>query len=108
MKILKPGKFEMRKFVCTKCGCIFVANDAEKYFLRRLDGSGKWVVVDCVCGVAIPWADAEPYEEPTQDTEADAKKIVAIAQQWLRDDRTASLWRFADKLIDNGVTFREG
>lgn len=26
MKILKPGKVEMRKFVCGECGCVFVAD----------------------------------------------------------------------------------
>lgn len=103
MRILKEGKTEQRKFVCPDCGCVFLASKTEMnadidLYVCPQDGCHYY---------AIGWEDGEPYEEPTQDTDADAKKIVAIAQQWLRDDRTASLWMLADKLIANGVIFRE-
>lgn len=37
MKILKPGKVEQRKFICQKCGCVFVADKTEIYFPRTLE-----------------------------------------------------------------------
>lgn len=60
MKILKPGKVEMRKFVCPDCGCVFVAS-------RLLDVRDG----DCVacpqggCYHMLRWGNGEPYEEPT-------------------------------------------
>lgn len=59
MKILKPGKVDLRKFVCPRCRCLFVASCYETKL-----GDGRWACCPH-CGKTNKWIDGEPYEEPT-------------------------------------------
>lgn len=62
MKILKPGKVEMRRFVCPTCDCIFVADKTEtKYSL----GTDYVVCPFCENDRELTWKYGKPYEEPT-------------------------------------------
>lgn len=104
MKILKPGKAEMRKFVCPNCGCVFVATQADR---NRQD---RDFVSHCPqCDYAgIQWCDGEPYEEPTstQDTQDDAVKLYELMKEaWPYS--IGALSALVDFLIANGVTFKE-
>ncbi len=60
MKILKPGKVEMRKFVCPDCGCVFVADESDLHF-TPIEAKIK---CPC-CWLEQKWMRGEPYEEPT-------------------------------------------
>lgn len=100
MKILKPGKVKLRKFVCAACGCEFTAFK----LLDVRDG-------DCVacpqdgCYHMLRWDNGEPYEEPTQ-TDSRQKLIFLIKNFRATNLETADCE--ADFLIANGVTFRGG
>lgn len=95
MKILKPGKVEMRKFVCEKCGCIFVANEYEHASLCLNDSVG------CpTCYGRSAWEKGEPYEEPTQD---DRKRL-----ENLLENSPMGMEATTEYLLSHGVTFREG
>lgn len=113
MKILKPGKIEQRKFVCNKCGCVFVATEQEKY-LAHDDYYQPWMEVQCPCGVPVEWDNGEPYEEPTPTQELDeVQKLMKVIEKFNGDLSRISysnvaLIRFCKHLIANGVTFREG
>lgn len=98
MKILKPGKVEMRKFACPRCGCEFAATctEIEEGVYVRCPQDG------CRYG-GLEWGDGEPYEEPTQDDRA--KLISILHKNWPMDDEFAG--GVARTLIANGVTFRE-
>ncbi len=99
MKILKPGKVEMRKFVCEKCGCVFVAAPDDAYWV---DQSVKCPQEGCAASVA--WDDGEPYEEPAEGLQTDRERLM----QLLQEARTKHLMKeVVDYLIANGVTFRE-
>lgn len=101
MKILKPDKVEMRKFVCPDCGCEFIA-------VKLLDVRDG----DCVacpqdeCYHMLRWEDGEPYEEPTQDYKATICKLSdMLYDRFTMDEDTAT--EVAAMLVANGVTFRE-
>ena len=102
MKILKPGKAEQRKFVCPKCGCIFVANTGDAEFLTTKNSP----YVFCpTCNVSQSWYDGEPYEEPTQDgLERLTELISETPDVRVWPDAGAKIAKY---LIANGVTFRE-
>ncbi len=104
MKILKPGNVEQRKFVCPECECIFVCDECDKDTFWDEDD----LVVPCpTCGGNSIWANGEPYEEPTP-TQTDRERLIDLLDcnfGYTDDVQAATL---ADKLIANGVTFREG
>ena len=101
MKILKPGKVEMRKFVCEKCGCEFVAYPDDKSFeypdhIKCPQAGCDWYVLD---------TGGEPYEEPMQDD--DYERLTKLIEDW-RDGLAENFPSLlSDYLIANGVTFRE-
>ena len=97
MKILKPGKVEMRKFVCSDCGCVFVARKTE--MLWTIYGSRKCCPT---CYKSHEWDNGEPYEEPTQDARNRLARILFAMPAM--DDCNST----ADYLIQRGVTFKEG
>ena len=100
MKILKPGKVGMRKFVCPNCECEFVCHKYEEAIFRY---EGKLIVPCPICGGNSVWDNGEPYEEPTP-TETDRDRLI----QLLQEARTKHLTKeVVDYLIENGVTFRE-
>lgn len=59
MKILKPGKVEMRRFVCPNCGCEFLANemDCEDGYVKCPQEG---------CDYNSKYSRGIPYEEPTE------------------------------------------
>lgn len=61
MKILKPGKVELRRFTCHKCGCEFVAAAGERCGAHAKCPQG--------CGELILWKYGEHYEEPVRDAQ---------------------------------------
>lgn len=93
MKILKPGRIEMRKFVCPRCGCVFVAPRS----LAFQEGN-DWGVIcpqeGCYYDFAGPGA---PYEEPTQDDEERIYGILLTAKP------QATTEELAKHLIAHGV-----
>lgn len=98
MKILKPGKVEMRKFVCLYCGCVLVADEME------VDGSGQ---MRCpTCEATLYWGNGEPYEEPTH-TQTDRERLDGLMCD-LFNREPISRECIVEYLINNGVTFREG
>ena len=98
MKILKPGKVEQRKFTCSRCGCVFVADTTEP------DGSR---CLRCpTCAVMLGWGTGGPYEEPMQDKAPDLKRLSDLAR--LGMNSCNDYGSFAEYLIAHGVTFREG
>lgn len=103
MKILKPGKVEMRRFVCPKCGCIFVEEKTQLY----RNGHTVTLTPECPCGWQMKWDNGEPYEEPMpKRTNADR-----LAKMLFDSMPQSSIGRYdlaADYLIAHGVTFREG
>ncbi len=104
MKILKPGKVEQRKFVCGDCGCIFVADRTE---MRYSLGTYYAVCPSCGNNRGLTWeygeSYGEPYEEPTQ---SDLERLNDIIREW--NWWSKGTCGFAQYLLDNGVTFREG
>lgn len=102
MKILKPGKVEMRMFVCPSCGCIFIASDTD----LEHDGYGKWAICPqegCERNFIVHPDDGEPYKEPTP-TQTDSERLARILFAMPAMDDCNSM---ADYLIQHGVTFRE-
>lgn len=59
MKILKLSNVEMRKFVCNRCECEFVASFAE----MRLS-TGYSILCPCCQDRTLWWDNGKPYEEP--------------------------------------------
>lgn len=109
MKILKPGEVEMRRFVCPRCGCIFVASRGENV-VRQGSRYPDTAVIACPeqgCnGGIVVWSDGEPYEEPTQDLEADRERLIGLIHEW--DTKYFGGCNAAvEFLLENGVTFRE-
>ena len=108
MKILKPGKVEMRKFVCSDCGCVFVARKTE--MLWTIYGSCKCCPT---CYKSHEWDNGEPYEEPTPTQTLDeVQKLMKVIEEFKGDlsridYSNVALIRFCKHLIANGVTFRE-
>ncbi len=101
MKILKPGKVEQRKFVCPKCGCIFVASTADiTWHQTEYNKDG----VDCPCGRVVPWDSGEPYEEPTPDV---IERLADLIYESCNTD-AGTAWEIAKHQLEHGVTFREG
>lgn len=102
MKILKPGKDEMRKFVCPWCGCIFVAaeNELEK---DGVFGTYSTICPNLECGEHIE-SHGEPYEEPTQ---SDKERLIKLLREWRRSRSEEFPVSCANYLIANGVTFKE-
>lgn len=102
MKILKPGKVEMRKFVCHCCGCEFTAALSEAMFDRDAEDT----IIGCPqtgCTALQLWKCGEPYEEPTP-TQTDRERL---AQLLVETTQFCNFGEKADHLIANGVTFRE-
>lgn len=105
MKILKPGKVEMRKYTCPKCGCVFAAYDCESFY----------GYVDCPqkgCYEQIEADRGEIYDEDAQGDELHSKAedraerlAELIYDGCVTDGETA--WEIAEHLICNGVTLRD-
>ena len=66
MRILKHGKFKSRKFICSSCGCEFVA-DTREYSTTMCGDIVLWRRCDCPeCG---NWTEtSEPWEENDEQT----------------------------------------
>lgn len=102
MKILKPGKVEMRKFVCPSCGCIFIASDAD----LEHDSYGKWAICPqegCERNFVVHPDDGEPYEEPTQSDEVRLAELIYSSNAVT----STTALKLSPWLVANGVTFRE-
>lgn len=69
MKILKPGKVEMKRFVCPACECEFEAGASDTSY-----SLGYYVLCPC-CNNKLWWIVGEPYEEPVQD---DRERLMAL------------------------------
>ena len=110
MKILKPGKVEMRKFECPECGCVFVAEKSEAVKLVGQDGNTTISLpyyVECPCSEVISWDDGTPYEEPAQDEGTDVDRLKALLLRSIERPRNVTVQGVAEFLADNGVTFRK-
>lgn len=101
MKILKPGKIEMRKFVCSNCECEFVIYKSETIRTMDLEG-GYHYWAQCPCRDQIAWDKGEPYEESVQK-----RTYVGMDQSSERSQNSISTEQSRLSAI-NGVTFREG
>lgn len=113
MKILKPGNVEMRRFVCPRCGCVFVADKNETTrCVRRNTTTGRTPVyayfAKCPCREEISWDNGEPYEEPAQDKPPERKTPVMDVEII---KAAAFILYFKDCFFKNDddpcVTFRE-
>lgn len=99
MTILKPGKVEQMKFVCPKCGCVFVASTAD---IRTEGGYDGVSCPEHRCSYFMAITHGEPYEEPTT-MQTDRDRLIELLDEM--DIIQSS--RLAGFLIRNGVTFRE-
>lgn len=62
---------------------------------------------DCcpTCYESHEWDSGEPYEEPTQDLEADRERLIGLIHEW--DTKYFGGCNAAvEFLLENGVTFR--
>lgn len=98
MKILKCGKVEQRKFACSACGCVFVADRADMSLMERVACPQER------CTESVRWETGEPYEEPTKD-DSRLKLIFLIKNFRASNLETADCE--ADFLIANGVRVEE-
>lgn len=95
MKILKPGRIEMRKFECPRCGCVFVTPRSLAFQFQE---GNEWGVICPQDGCCCDFANkGEPYEEPTQD---DMERIYSIL---LTAKPQATTEELAKHLIAHGV-----
>lgn len=99
MKILKPGKVEMRKYTCPRCGCEFAATcteiEAGNYVRCPQDG--------CRYG-GIEWGDGDPYEEPPH-AQSDRERLDRLLIPWTDSDSLRGYC--VEHLINSGVSFKE-
>lgn len=103
MKILKHGKVEVRKFVCPKCGCVFLADSTN---VRYSVGTYYVVCPCCETGRNLTWKYGEPYEEPAP-TQTYRDRLAKLLFDFMPMCNVGHYDLAADNLIANGVTFRE-
>ena len=71
MKILKHGDMQPRKFTCTQCKCIFIADKSE--YEKRVNCDSLSIIEYCIdcpdCGYSllVDFYDAPLYTEEQED-----------------------------------------
>lgn len=110
MKVLKPGKIEIREFVCPNCGCVFVMDKNETTrSVRRTTGRTAVYVyfAKCPCREQIPWERGKPHEDLTQDVEQSVLQSPYELAQLVYECGVTD-WRtslnLSEFLLRNGVT----
>lgn len=98
---LKFGKGLYRKFACSKCECVFVADTAETY-----EGTSEGCSVrmlNCDCGQPMRWDSGKPYD--FEEAANERKKRLSLSVYGMDDCSPVDVVErlIADSAFINGV-----